>query len=258
MKVIILCGGMGTRLKEETEFKPKPMVKIGQKPLLWHIMKIYSHYGYNDFILCLGYRGEMIKEYFYHYEIINNDFTLTLGKRNEMQIYPKHDEEEWRVTLCDTGDKAQKGARLKRVEKYVDGPVFMVTYGDGVADVDIKALLAFHLAHGKLATVTGVRPLARFGELSVEGQRVKAFREKPQSTDGLISGGFFVFSRRVFEYLEDRDDCDLEYGTFERLANEGQLMVYEHRGFWACMDNIRDMEYLNRLWESCRAEWNIW
>lgn len=258
MKVIILCGGMGTRLKEETEFKPKPMVRIGQKPLLWHIMKIYSHYGYNDFILCLGYHGDMIKEYFYHYEIMNNDFTLTLGQKNQMEIHREREEETWRVTLCDTGDKAQKGARLKRVEKYVDSGVFMVTYGDGVANIDIKALLDFHLAHGKLATVTGVRPLARFGELTVKGQQVKAFREKPQSTEGLISGGFFVFSRDIFDYLEDRDDCDLEYGALERLATTGELMVYDHQGFWACMDNIRDMEYLNRLWESGKAEWKVW
>lgn len=258
MKVIILCGGMGTRLKEETEFKPKPMVRIGQKPILWHIMKIYSHFGYTDFILCLGYRGDMIKEYFYHYEIMNNDFTLTLGQKNNLEIHHKHEEEGWRVTLCDTGDKAQKGARLKRVERYVDDPVFMVTYGDGVANIDVNALLDFHLAHGKLATVTGVRPLARFGELTVKGQQVKAFMEKPQSTDGLISGGFFVFGRKIFDYLEDRDDCDLEYGALEHLAVEGELMVYKHPAFWACMDNIRDMEYLNRLWESGQAEWKIW
>jgi glucose-1-phosphate cytidylyltransferase len=258
MKVIILCGGMGTRLKEETEFKPKPMVRIGQKPILWHIMKIYSHYGHSEFVLCLGYRGDMIKEYFYHYEIMNSDFTLTIGQKNRMEIHRKLEEEMWRVTLCDTGDKAQKGARLKRVEKYVDGPVFMVTYGDGVANIDIKALLEFHLAHGKLATITGVRPLARFGELTVKGQQVEAFREKPQSTAGLISGGFFVFSREIFDYLEDRDDCDLEYGALEQLATKGELMVYEHSGFWACMDNIRDMEYLNRLWESGNAEWKIW
>jgi glucose-1-phosphate cytidylyltransferase len=258
MKVIILCGGMGTRLKEETEFKPKPMVRIGQKPILWHIMKIYSHYGHSEFILCLGYRGDMIKEYFYHYEIMNSDFTLTIGQKNQMEIHRKLEEEMWRVTLCDTGDKAQKGARLKRVEKYVDGPVFMVTYGDGVANIDIKALLDFHLAHGKLATITGVRPLARFGELTLKGQQVEAFREKPQSTAGLISGGFFVFSREIFDYLEDRDDCDLEYGALEQLAIKGELMVYEHSGFWACMDNIRDMEYLNRLWESGNAEWKVW
>jgi glucose-1-phosphate cytidylyltransferase len=200
----------------------------------------------------------MIKEYLYHYEIMNNDFTTTLGRKNELKIHRKHEEEGWRVTLCDTGDKAQKGARLKRVEKYVDGPVFMVTYGDGLTDVNIRALMQFHLEHGKLATVTGVRPLARFGELTVQGQQVKAFREKPQSTDGLISGGFFVFNRDLFNYLEDKDDCDLEYGALEQIAGKGELMVYDHPGFWACMDNIRDMEYLNRLWESGQAGWKIW
>jgi glucose-1-phosphate cytidylyltransferase len=258
MKVVILCGGFGTRLREETEFKPKPMVKIGQKPILWHIMKIYSHYGCTDFILCLGYKGDMIKKYFYHYEIMKNDFTLSLGQKNKLEIHHKREEEMWRVTLCDTGDKAQKGARLKRVEKYVDGPVFMVTYGDGVAKIDIRALLDFHLAHGKMATVTGVKPLARFGELTVVGHQVKAFMEKPQSTDGLINGGFFVFSRKIFDYLEDRDDCDLEYGALEHLATKGELMVFDHQEFWACMDNIRDMEYLNRLWESGKAEWKVW
>jgi len=258
MKVVILCGGIGTRLKEETEFKPKPIVKIGNRPILWHIMKIYAHYGYKDFILCLGYKGEMIKEYFYNYEVMNNDFTLTLGKSNSLKVYHSHEEEGWNVTLVDTGDKALKGARLKRIEKYVDGEIFMVTYGDGVANIDINTLLNFHKSHGKLATVTGVNPLARFGELKVKGHQVISFFEKPQESGNLINGGFFVFNRRIFDYLEDRNDCDLEYGPLEKIATEGQLMVYKHNKFWACMDTIRDMEYLNKLWNESRAEWKVW
>lgn len=258
MRVVILCGGMGTRLKEETEFKPKPLVKIGNRPILWHIMKTYSHYGYQDFILCLGYKGEMIKEYFYHYEIMNSDFTLTLGNPQSMKMHSCHEEDGWQITLCNTGDKALKGARLKRVERYVDSGIFMVTYGDGVADINIRELVNFHKSHGKLATVTGVRPLSRFGELSVRGNHVSAFSEKPQSSGGLINGGFFVFDRQIFEYLEDRDDCDLEHGALEQLADSAQLMVYRHDGFWACMDTYRDLEYLNGLWTHGEAAWQVW
>jgi len=195
MKVVILCGGLGTRLREETEFRPKPMVEIGGKPILWHIMKIYAHYGFKDFIICLGYKGEMIKEYFYNYEVLNNDFTIELGNPKNIEIHSNHGEKGWRVTLADTGDKALKGARLKRVEKYIVGDQFMVTYGDGVADIDISDLLRFHQLHGKLATLTGVRPLSRFGELTVKDKQVLQFTEKPQSSRGLINGGFFVFNR---------------------------------------------------------------
>jgi len=258
MKVAILCGGMGTRLREETEFKPKPLVKIGNHPILWHIMKIYSHYGLHNFILCLGYKGEMIKEYFYHYEIMNNDFTIKLGNMQGIDIHNCHEEAGWQITLCNTGDNAQKGARLKRIEKYVDTETIMVTYGDGVADININDLLNFHQSHGKLATVTGVRPLSRFGELTVEGSRVLAFSEKPQSSGGLINGGFFVFHRGFFDYLEDHDACDLEYGALEEIARRGELMVYRHEGFWACMDTYRDMEYLNKLWNCGEATWKVW
>jgi len=258
MKVIILCGGMGTRLKEETEFKPKPMVMIGNRPILWHIMKIYASFGHNDFVLCLGYKGEVIKEYFYHYEIMANDFQVTLGYKNSIKIFYNHQEKDWKVTLADTGDKALKGARLKRVQKYVDSEDFMVTYGDGVADIDIPRLIAFHRSHGKIATLTGVKPLSRFGELQVEGEKVKEFVEKPQSSEGLINGGFFIFQKKIFDYLEDKDDCDLEYGALVELAKEDQLMVYRHDGFWACMDTYRDMEYLNRLWTQGKALWKVW
>ena len=256
--VVILCGGLGTRLREETEFKPKPMVNIGNRPILWHIMKIYANYGFNRFILCLGYKGELIKEYFYHYEIMNNDVTITLGSNSDFQVHNSHDENGWEITLCNTGDNAQKGARLKRIEKYIDSENFMVTYGDGVADINIDLLMGFHRSHDKIATLTGVKPLSRFGELQVEGEVVKEFTEKPQSADGLINGGFFVFQRKIFDYLNDRDECDLEYGALEEIAARDELMVYRHDGFWACMDTVRDMEYLNKLWAGGRAEWQVW
>ncbi|MBN2125036.1 MAG: glucose-1-phosphate cytidylyltransferase [Deltaproteobacteria bacterium] len=258
MKVVILCGGMGTRLKEETEFKPKPMIMIGDRPILWHIMKAYALCGYSEFILCLGYRGEMIKEYFYHYEILANDFQITLGKKNAISVFHSHGEEDWNIILADTGHRALKGARLKRIERYVDGDQFMVTYGDGLSDLDLPRLMEFHLSHGRIATLTGVRPLSRFGEIQIEGDTVKNFAEKPQSSEGLINGGFFVFRKEIFDYLQDREDCDLEYGVLETLAGEGQLMVYRHEGFWACMDTYRDMEYLNRLWAGGHAPWKIW
>jgi len=258
MKVVILCGGMGTRLKEETEFKPKPMVMIGNRPILWHIMKIYASYGHTEFVLCLGYKGEMIKQYFYHYEIMANDFQVTLGKRDAIKIFHNHGERNWQILLADTGEKTLKGGRLKRIERYVDTENFMVTYGDGVADINIEELAAFHQAHGKIATLTGVRPIARFGELRVIGNQVTEFQEKPQSAEGLINGGFFVFNRRIFDYLEEREDCDLEYGALEKLASQGELMIYRHDGFWACMDTLRDAEYLNRLWTQEKASWKVW
>lgn len=257
MKVVILCGGLGTRLKEETEFRPKPMVEIGEKPILWHIMKIYSYYGFKDFILCLGYKGEIIKEYFYNYEILNNNFTIELGTKN-IKVHSKSEERDWRITLVDTGLKALKGARLKRIEEYIDGNQFMVTYGDGVACIDINDLLKFHNSHKKIATLTGVRPLSRFGELIVEGEQVIQFNEKPQSSEGFINGGFFVFNRQIFDYLEDKDDCDLEYGALERIASEGQLAIYKHNKFWYCMDTIRDVDYLNKLCSQNKASWMIW
>jgi len=257
MKVVILCGGLGTRLREETEFRPKPMVNIGNRPILWHIMKIYAYYGYKDFVLALGYKGEMIKEYFCHYELMNNDVTIELGKPEEISIHSSHDEKGWKITLADTGEKALKGSRLKKVEKYIESDAFMTTYGDGIADIDINGLLAFHHAHKKLATVTGVNPASRFGELKVNGDRVEKFSEKTKE-GGLINGGFFVFNRAVFDYLSEDDSCDLEIGALEEIANEGQLMVYKHRGFWACMDTLRDMDYLNKLWDENEAVWKIW
>ena len=258
MQVIILCGGIGTRLREETEFRPKPMVNIGSYPILWHIMKYYSQFGCKDFVLALGYKGETIKNYFCHYELMNNDVTIALGQPEKMRIHYTHDEAGWKITLVDTGEKALKGARLKKLERYITGDTFMMTYGDGIADVDINELLAFHKAHGKMATVTGINPAARFGELKIDGDRVETFREKPQHGDGLISGGFFVFNRKILDYLTTDDLCDLEIGPLEQIAKEGQLMVYKHRGFWACMDTLRDMEYLNKIWNDGKAKWKIW
>jgi glucose-1-phosphate cytidylyltransferase len=259
MQAIILCGGLGTRLREETEFKPKSMVSIGNRPIIWHIMKIYSRFGVKDFILCLGYKGEMIKDYFNHYELLNNDLTIEIGHQQRTTIIHNHnDEDGWRITLADTGDNALKGARLKKIEKYIEGDEFMVTYGDGVADVDINKLLRYHRDHGKLATVTGVNPSSRFGELRIRGNHVRAFNEKPSISRDFINGGFFIFKRRIFDYLSADDDCDLEVGPLERIAREGQLMVYKHEGMWACMDTLRDMDYLNKLWNNDRAFWKIW
>lgn len=256
--MVILCGGLGTRLREETEFRPKPMVNIGNRPILWHIMKIYAHYGIRDFILALGYKGDMIKNYFCHYEIMNNDVTIELGRPEHICIHQRHDEVGWKITLADTGEKSLKGARLKKIQKYIPEETFMTTYGDGIANIDIKALLAFHQQHGKLATVTGINPAARFGELCLEGNRVKSFQEKPRDGQGLINGGFFVFNRGIFNYLTEEQNCDLEYGAMEKIARKGELMVFKHEGFWACMDTLRDMDYLNALWEKNQAEWRIW
>lgn len=260
MQTIILCGGLGTRLREETEFRPKPMVNIGSKPVLWHIMKIYAMHGHTDFVLPLGYKGHIIKDYFCHYEQMNNDVTIELGKPNAVCTHQCHDESGWKITLADTGEKTLKGARIKRVQKYITDETFMLTYGDGVADIDINRLLEFHNSHGCLATVTGVDPLSRFGELQVTGDTVQSFQEKPQMShgSGIISGGFFVFNRGIFDYLNAADDCDLEYGALERLATQGQLKVYKHDGFWFCMDTLRDMDALNKMWAEGKAPWKIW
>lgn len=257
-QVVILCGGAGTRLREETEFRPKPMVNIGSYPILWHIMKYYSQFGCKDFVLALGYKGEMIKNYFCHYELMNNDITIELGQPEKTRIHHTHDEAGWKITLADTGEKALKGARLKKVERYITGDTFMMTYGDGIADVNIGELLAFHKAHGKLATVTGINIASRFGELKIDGDSVEKFSEKPQDGEGFINGGFFVFDRKILDYLINDDSCDLEIGPLEQIAKEGQLMVYKHRGFWACMDTLRDMEYLNKIWNEGNARWKIW
>lgn len=259
MKVVILAGGLGTRLHEETEYRPKPMVEIGGRPMLWHIMKIYAHYGFTEFIICLGYKGWVIKEYFLNYAMIQSDFTLKIGQKNDIQFHhTARLEDDWQVTLAETGIKSMTGARLKRIEKYIDGDIFMLTYGDGVADINIADLLTFHRQHGKIGTVTGVHPPSRFGELLVSKQSVIKFVEKPQTEEGIISGGFFVFNRAIFDYLDDDERCVFEQQPLQQLALDQQLMVYTHKAFWQCMDNYRDLQYLNRLWEQQQAPWQVW
>jgi glucose-1-phosphate cytidylyltransferase len=257
MKVVILCGGQGTRLREETEYRPKPLVDVGGRPILWHIMKMYAHYGHQEFVLCLGYRGQMIKEYFLNYEAMNNDFTMCLGKQHRIDYHGSHLEQNFCVTLAETGADSMTGSRVKQVEKYVDGTV-MVTYGDGVSDVDIGKLLAFHKSHGKLATITTMRPFSRFGILELSGDgRVEAFKEKPQ-VDGWASAGFFVFEKEVFDYLSADPGCVLEREPLEKLAREGQLMAYRHEGFFFAMDTYREYLFLNESWNKGEAPWAVW
>ncbi len=257
-KVVILCGGKGTRLHEETGFKPKPMVMIGGKPILWHIMKIYAHAGFTDFVLCLGYKGDVIKKYFLDYDLMSCDFTLEFGESRKVLTHGAPMEKGWRITFADTGADAMTGCRLKRVEKYVDTEHLMLTYGDGVANIDVRKLFAFHKSHGKVGTVTGVRPPSRFGELLVEGDAVREFSEKPQTGSGFINGGFFVFDRRIFDYVEDNEKCTFEGQPLSRLASDRELFIYKLQTFWHCMDTYRDMETLNRLWESSHPDWKVW
>ncbi len=256
MKVVILAGGLGTRLREETEYRPKPMVEIGGRPILWHIMKMYAHHRYNDFVICLGYKGDLIRDYFLNYEIRNRDFTVTLGS-GKISVYGKHAEDGWNVTLAETGDKTMTGGRLKRVARYLEGQTFMVTYGDGVSNIDIGRLVAFHRRQCKLGTVTGVRPSSRFGELSICEGIVRVFQEKPQVREGWINGGFFVFEPQVLELIGDDQEM-LESGLLVKLAERGDLAVYQHEGFWQCMDTVREMELLNESWRSGSAPWRVW
>ena len=256
MKTVILAGGMGSRLSEETQVKPKPMVEIGGIPILLHIMKIYARYGYRDFIIALGYRGESIKNYFINYPILSSDVTVHL-KEGRVE-FTNSMVEDWIVRLMDTGEMSMTGGRLHRLEQMLrPAGTFMLTYGDGVADIDISALVAFHRRHGKLATVTAVRPPARFGTMAFDGEQVVNFQEKPQTGEGWINGGFFVFEPTVFDYLHG-DETVLEKEPLERLAADGQLMSYKHEGFWQPMDTIRDRDFLNEQWRSGRAPWKTW
>ena len=258
MKVVILCGGVGTRMREETEFRPKPLVDVGGRPILWHIMKLYAHHGFREFILCLGYKGSMIKEYFLNYEAMNSDFTICLGNKAEIQFNDNHEEQDFHVTLAETGSDTLTGGRVKRVQRYLQNEErFMVTYGDGVSDVNIRKLIEFHKSHGKLATVTTFRPVSRFGILDInESQQVQNFIEKPKS-DAWASAGFFVFERKIFDYL-DGDACTLEREPLEQLAKEGQLMAYNHDGFFYAMDTYREYQILNDLWKNGQAPWKLW
>jgi glucose-1-phosphate cytidylyltransferase len=256
MKVVILAGGLGTRLREETEYKPKPMVEIGSRPILWHIMKTYAQHGFTDFVLALGYKGDIIRDYFLNYELRNCDVTLTLGDK-DVEIHDGHAERGWKVTLAETGDHTLTGGRVRRLARHLGHERFMVTYGDGVADIDISDLVRHHASHGKLATVTAVRPSSRFGELSVDNGLVQAFREKPQVQSGWINGGFFVFEPPVLDMIRGDKDS-LEQGVLETLAAQQQLAVYAHAGFWQCMDTFREMELLNDMWRSGQAPWATW
>jgi glucose-1-phosphate cytidylyltransferase len=255
-KVVILCGGQGTRMREETEYRPKPMVEVGGRPLLWHIMKIYAAAGLTDFVCCLGYRGAMIKQYFLEYRSLAADVSVNL--RSGDVEYHSSESEDWNVTLVDTGDDSMTGARVKRVAHHLAGDLFLCTYGDGLADIDVAAALEFHRSHGKLATLTGVHPPSRFGELVHTSARVARFAEKPAGGSGLVSGGFFIFDRRVLDRLEFDAGCVLEREPLEGLARDGELMVYEHGGFWQCADTVRDVELLRALWDGGRAPWRIW
>jgi glucose-1-phosphate cytidylyltransferase len=255
MKVILLAGGRGTRIAEETSTRPKPMVEIGGRPILWHIMKIYASHGFKEFLVACGYKGEMIKEYFHNYYIHNSDYVISLRDGSRKMI--KNNSDDWEIGMIDTGLDTQTGGRILKVESWVDGQTFMVTYGDGVANIDLTELVRFHHAHGKTATVTAVRPPARFGGLDLEGDKVREFSEKPQTGEGWINGGFFVFNRAIFDYLED-DHTILEREPLERLAEEGELMAYRHPGFWHPMDTLRDKNVLDELWASGQAPWQIW
>jgi len=257
LKVIILAGGWGTRLGYRTESIPKPMVKIGNRPILWHIMKIYSHYGFNDFIICLGVKPEVIKDYFCNFDLRNNDFTIDLSN-NKMNFYNEKEEADWKVSLIETGLNTLKGARIKRVEKYLDPELNMVTYGDGVADINISRLVEFHKSHGKIITITGVSAPARFGNIIEKDGKVVSFKEKTQASNGLINGGFMVFNNSLLEYLTSDEKCDLEVGPLEELTDKGEVMVYKHEKNWECMDHERDFEHLNHLWDSDRAFWKVW
>jgi glucose-1-phosphate cytidylyltransferase len=258
VQTVILAGGMGTRLREETEYRPKPMIEIGGRPILWHIMKLYAAAGFREFVLCLGYKAEIIKDYFLQYEAMNSDLTVRLGERSEITYHGTHLERGWEVTLADTGLDVMTGARVKRVARYLTADTFMLTYGDGVADIDIAALVDFHHRSGRIGTVTGVRPTSRFGELMANGERVVDFNEKPQTHTGLVNGGFFVFNRKFLDYVSDDPSCVLEREPLEGLVRDGQLSVYRHPGFWQCMDTYRDYQYLNQLWASGQAPWKCW
>lgn len=256
--VFVLCGGLGTRLREETEVRPKPMVPVGNRPILWHIMRTYSHFGFRRFILCLGYKSEIIKSYFLNYASMNSDFTVTL-KSNDVAVHSIDHEEDWDVTLAYTGELTMTGARVSRAAAKYLGKArqFAVTYGDGLTDANLAEEFRFHLEHGRIGTVLGVNPPSRFGELLVDGSKVQEFSEKPEFGDSWINGGYFFFRREFLSYLSPEQDCVLEREPLVRLARDGQLSMFKHRAFWACMDTQRDLEFLNKLWSSGQAPWAV-
>jgi glucose-1-phosphate cytidylyltransferase len=258
MKVVILAGGLGSRLGHLSEIMPKPMVRIGDKPIIWHIMKIFSSYGLNEFVLCLGYRSKDIKEYFYNYQMHTSNFSIDLGS-GDIKYFENNDEYNWNVTLVDTGLHALKGARIKRIQKYLSNDdTNILTYGDGLSDINVDKLLKFHHSHKKILTITGVRPPARFGEIIEDNRKVIHFQEKPHTSQGIINGGFMVFQKEIFNFLSEDEDCDLEVGPLEELSKIGEVMVYKHDGSWECMDNERDVLHLNKQWNSGNAFWKNW
>lgn len=260
IKVVILCGGQGTRIRDVADDIPKPMIRIGDRPMLWHIMKLYAHYGIKDFVLCLGYKGWLVKEYFLNYHAFVSDITATLGRTTRVVYHEPPPEQDWRVTLAETGEATQTGGRIWRVRKYLeDAPLFCITYGDGVADIDIGRLIAFHRTHGRVGTITGVRPQGRFGVMRMDKGHdyplVQQFQEKPQTVEGSINGGFFVFDHRLWDYLGDDPDLVFEREPLEQLSAAGQLAMYDHGGFWQPMDTFREWKLLNELWTAGGAPW---
>ena len=257
MKVVILAGGFGTRISEESHLKPKPMIEIGEKPILWHIMKMYSYYGYNDFVICLGYKGYFIKEYFAHYYLHGSDVTFDFRNENQMVVH-NNTVEPWKVTLVNTGQETMTGGRVKRIQPYINNEPFMLTYGDGVADVNIQELVDYHISNGKIATITAIQPSGRFGALGInESNEVFGFQEKPKGDGGWINGGFFVMEPQIFEYITG-DSTILEKDPLENIAKIGQLVAYKHTGFWQAMDTIRDKALLEDLWATGKAPWKLW
>ena len=256
-KVVILCGGHGTRLKEETEFIPKPLVKIGEMPILWHIMKIYSHYGFNDFVLCLGYKGEMIKKFFIDFSLMANDFTINLSGSKKI-TYHTGNKLDWNITFAETGQNTETGGRIKKIERYIDNDYFLATYGDGLANVNINDLIKKHKEKNKAATLTASHPVSKFGTLEFDNNHdITYFKEKPLAKDW-ISSGFFAFNRKIFDYLDESDGCVLEREPFETLTKKRQISVHKHNGFFMGMDTYKDMKVLNEHWKSGKAPWKIW
>lgn len=260
MKVVILCGGKGTRLREETEFRPKPMVPIGHRPILWHIMKTYAAHGHKDFILCLGYKGDMIRDYFRNYLWHTCDVTLSLGQSPSVEFHGRHDEEDWRITLADTGEDSMTAWRVKQIQRYVPaGEPFLLTYGDGLATIDINASIAAHEAAGKVCTISAVHPAGRFGAMRLgDDDSIHTFTEKPQFEDAYVNGGYMVCSHRFFDYLPSDPSVMLERQPMDALVKEGQLHAFKHEGFWQPMDTYQEMQHLNQMWAEGRAPWKIW
>lgn len=256
MKVVLLAGGFGTRISEESQFKPKPMISIGGMPILWHIMKEYATYGYDDFIVCAGYKQEYIKEYFSNYYLHNSNITFDFKHDNKVTVH-ENDSEPWNVTIVDTGLNTMTGGRVKRIAPYVGNETFMLTYGDGVCDVPIDKLVDFHKSHGRICTMTAVKPEGRFGILDIDGSEIKSFREKSKNDVGYINGGYMVLEPEIFDYISD-DSTTFEREPLESIAREGQLMAFKHNGFWQCMDTLRDREKLEKLWANGNAPWKVW